>query len=218
MREAPPARPVQRTPGSDGAEGRPRRRALLVRRPRRPRLHRRRPGRTIDPTWDASRHAVFTCGTTGPPPPPPTGGVRVNEVMTGDTGAAADEFVELYNAGSTPAAIGGWKPVYRSAAGTSDVTLVTIPDGTTLAAGAFLLAGGSGYSAPPAADISFSTGLAGTAAASASARRTARSSTPSATARRPTRARRGGRSPRPLRPRARASSGLRRRRHERQRR
>jgi hypothetical protein len=87
----------------------------------------------------------------------------VNEVMTGDTGAAADEFVELYNAGTTAAAIGGWKLVYRSAAGTSDVTLVTIPDGTTLAPGAFLLAGGSGYTAPPAADVSFSTGLAGTA-------------------------------------------------------
>ena len=42
------------------------------------------------------------------------------------------------NAGTAPADIGGWKVVYRSAAGTSDTTLATIPTGTTLAAGALL--------------------------------------------------------------------------------
>ena len=41
--------------------------------------------------------------------------------------------------------------------------LATIPDGTTLAAGSFYLFGGSGYSGSPAADQSFSAGLASTA-------------------------------------------------------
>jgi hypothetical protein len=63
----------------------------------------------------------------------------VNELMTGVTGAAADEFVEIVNAGTATADIGGFRLAYRSAAGTSDVTLATIPEGTTLAAGAFYL-------------------------------------------------------------------------------
>ena len=82
--------------------------------------------------------------------------------MTGNTGAASDEFVEIVNAGTTAVAIGGWKIVYRSAAGTSDSTLATIADGTTLAPGAFYLAGGSAYSGTPVADSSFTIGMAGT--------------------------------------------------------
>jgi hypothetical protein len=88
--------------------------------------------------------------------------VSVNEFMTGVTGAAANEFVEIFNGGSAPANISGWKLVYRSATGTSDTTLDTVPDGTTLPAGGFYLFGGSGYAGPPAADQSFSIGLAAT--------------------------------------------------------
>jgi hypothetical protein len=86
--------------------------------------------------------------------------VRVNEVQTGTSGSASDEFVELVNAGSAAADVGGWKLVYRSASGTSDVTLATIPAGTTLPGGGFYLFGGSAYSGSPAADQSFATGLA----------------------------------------------------------
>ena len=130
-------------------------------RPRRPRLppQAARPERSTA-TWDASRHAVFTCGTTGPPPPPPTGGVRVNEVMTGDTGAAADEFVELYNAGSTPAQRSAKQAVYRSAAGTSDVTLVTIPDVRRWRRPRSCSPEGAATRHHRRPDISFSTGLA----------------------------------------------------------
>jgi hypothetical protein len=106
---------------------------------------------------------TLTCTTSAPPPP--TGSIRVNEVQTAGTGSAADEFVELVNSGTTAADLSGWKVVYRSATGTSDGTLVTIPDGTTLAAGGFYLLGGSGYAGSPAADQSFSTGLAGTGGA-----------------------------------------------------
>jgi hypothetical protein len=82
--------------------------------------------------------------------------------MTGMTGAGSNEFVEVVNTGSAAADISGWKLVYRSAAGTSDVVLATVPDGTVLAAGGFYLFGGSAYAGGPAADQSFSAGLAAT--------------------------------------------------------
>ena len=80
--------------------------------------------------------------------------------MTGVTGAATNEFVEIVNTGSAAADLSGWKLVYRSAAGTSDVTLATIPDGTTLAAGAFYLFGGAAYAGGPAPDQSYTTSIA----------------------------------------------------------
>jgi len=110
---------------------------------------------TISISYDASRHAIITCsGSVG------QASVRINEFMTGVTGAATNEFVEIVNAGTAAADLSGWKLVYRSATGSSDTVLDTLPDGTTLAPGAFYLFGGSGYTGPPAADQSFSTGLA----------------------------------------------------------
>lgn len=115
---------------------------------------------TVDVTYDASGHAVITCtaggggGGSGP--------IKVNEFSTGVTSAATNEFVELYNAGTTSVDASGYKVVYRSAAGTSDTTLATLPDGTNLAPGAFYLLGGSGYAGTVAADQSFGTSLAAT--------------------------------------------------------
>jgi hypothetical protein len=63
--------------------------------------------------------------------------LKLNEFMTGTTGSAADEFVEIVNVGTAAADLSGYKLVYRSAAGTGDVSLATIPSGTTLAAGGF---------------------------------------------------------------------------------
>jgi hypothetical protein len=82
--------------------------------------------------------------------------------MTGVTGAAANEFVELFNGGDTAADLGGYRLVYRSSSGTSDVGLATIPSGTMLAPGAFYLFGGRDYAGPPAADQTFTAGLSGT--------------------------------------------------------
>ena len=112
---------------------------------------------TVAVTYDSSAHAVFTCTAL------PDAAVRVNEFSTGTAASATDEFVELYNAAASPLDLGGYKLVYRSGAGTSDVALATVPDGTTLAAGAFYLFGGSGYAGAKKADQSFSAGLAGTA-------------------------------------------------------
>jgi len=113
---------------------------------------------TVALTYDASAHAVFTCTAT-----PTDSAVRVNELATGTSASATDEFVELFNAGPVRADLSGYKLVYRSGAGTSDVSLATIPDGTTLAPGAFYLFGGSGYAGAKTANQSFSAGIASAA-------------------------------------------------------
>ena len=118
---------------------------------------------TIEIAYDAGGRATLTCvaGTGGGG----TAAVRVNELSTGVSGAAADEFVELVNAGTAPADVGGWKVVYRSAAGTSDTSLATIPTGTTIAPGGFYLLGGSAYAGVRQPDQSFSAALAATGGA-----------------------------------------------------
>jgi len=115
---------------------------------------------TISITYGARNEAAIVCSVTGPGTP---AALRVNEVMTGMTGAAANEFVELDNVGTAAVDVSGYRVVYRSAAGTSDTLLATLPAGTNLASGAHYLLGGSGYVGPVAADQSFSTGLASTA-------------------------------------------------------
>jgi Lamin Tail Domain/Collagen triple helix repeat (20 copies) len=110
-------------------------------------------------TYDAGGVATLKCVPSG-------GGssaeIRVNELMTGSTGAASNEFVELFNAGSSAAEVGGFKVAYRSAAGTSDISLATIPAGTTIPAGGFYLLAGSGYLGSHTPDQTFATSLAST--------------------------------------------------------
>jgi hypothetical protein len=112
-------------------------------------------------TYDASGIASLKCNTSGGGGGG-AGDIRVNEFMTGSTGAASNEFVELVNAGTTAKDISGFKVAYRSGAGTSDITLATVPDGTTLAVGAFYLLGESGYLGAHTPDQSFSASLAAT--------------------------------------------------------
>ena len=122
-------------------------------------------GRTgaIDIAYDAVGRVTLTCvaggGGSG------TAAVRVNELSTGVTGAAADEFVELVNVGTAAADVGGWRVVYRSAAGTSDTSVATIPAGTTIQPGGFYLLGGSAYSGARQPDQTFSAALAATGGA-----------------------------------------------------
>jgi hypothetical protein len=115
---------------------------------------------TVDLTFDGADAAVLTCVPSG------GGGgeadLTVNELMTGVTGAASNEFVEIANTGTAAADLSGWKLVYRSAAGTSDVVLATVADGTLLPAGGFFLFGGAAYAGGPAADQSFSASIAAT--------------------------------------------------------
>jgi hypothetical protein len=116
----------------------------------------------IQVRYDIDGRAQITCVTEGGPPVG-TARLTVNEFSTGVTGALGNEFVEIANAGDAPADVGGFKLVYRSAAGTSDVTLATIPAGTTIPAGGFYLFGGNAYAGSHAADQSFSFGLSSTA-------------------------------------------------------
>jgi collagen type I alpha len=116
---------------------------------------------TVAVSYDSSGNAVIAC-TPGGGGGGGSGPIKVNEFSTGVTSAATNEFVELYNAGTTSVDVSGYKVVYRSASGTSDTTLATLPAGTTLAVGAFYLLGGSGYSGTVAADQSFGTSLAAT--------------------------------------------------------
>jgi hypothetical protein len=109
-------------------------------------------------SYDASGVATITCSGGGGG----TATLHVNELMTGSTGAASNEFVEIANTGTTAADIGGFKLAYRSATGTSDVTLATVPTGTTLAAGGFYLLGGSAYAGTRTPDQSFSAAIAAT--------------------------------------------------------
>jgi len=111
---------------------------------------------TLSISYGSDGAAAISCVTGG------SAVLRLNEFMTGTTGSAADEFVEIVNVGSAAADLSGYKLVYRSASGTSDVSLATIPSGTTLAAGGFYLFGGSAYAGSPPPDQSFSTGLAST--------------------------------------------------------
>jgi hypothetical protein len=110
-------------------------------------------------TYDAGGVATLKCVASG-------GGssaeIRVNEFMTGSSGAASNEFVEVVNAGSSTADVGGFKVAYRSSTGTSDTTLATIPAGTSIPAGGFYLLAGSGYLGTHTADQSFSTSLSST--------------------------------------------------------
>ena len=112
----------------------------------------------VELSYDGAAHAVFTCvaGASAP-------SIRVNEFATGTSASATDEFVELVNAGSSTADLSGYRLAYRSGAGTSDVTLATIPDGTALAPGAFYLFGGSGYAGAKPPAQTFSPALAASA-------------------------------------------------------
>jgi Lamin Tail Domain/IPT/TIG domain len=84
--------------------------------------------------------------------------VKINEVQT-DGVTAHDEFVELFNGGATSANISGCKLVYRTASGTSDIVLATVPASTSIAAGGYYLFAGSDYGGAATADLSFSTDL-----------------------------------------------------------
>jgi hypothetical protein len=116
---------------------------------------------TVSIRFDANDEATIVCAVGEPAPQPVR--LRVNEVLTGITGAAANEFVELVNAGAEDLDAGGYRVVYRSAAGTSDTVLGTLPAGTIIPAHGHYLLGGSAYAGQVAPDQSFGTGLAATA-------------------------------------------------------
>jgi hypothetical protein len=76
---------------------------------------------------------------------PPNCHLVVNEVLTARAGIADDEFVELFNPCSSTVQLPGWRLVYRSSSGTSDVTLFKFTAGT-IKPGEYWVIAGTAYS------------------------------------------------------------------------
>ena len=90
-------------------------------------------------------------------------GVVISQFAVRGPAGGNDEFVELFNAGSSPIAIGGWT-LQGCANGTPGNPSVraTVPGGTTLAAGQFYLfanTAAAGYSLGVTPDVTYATGF-----------------------------------------------------------
>ncbi len=123
--------------------------------------------------------SFLSCSENLTPPHPvapraaTTGSTRPEVVISqiygagGNSGAVLNrDYVELLNTSGAVVDVGNWKIHYASAAGTSWSNTTTIPTGTSLQPGQYLLIGGASGStgAPvPAVDVSGSINLSGTA-------------------------------------------------------
>ena len=90
-----------------------------------------------------------------------TSGVVISEFRVRGPQGGNDEFIELFNAGSSPVAIGGWKINGSNNAGTTS-TRVTISTGVTLNPGCFYLltnTAASGYSGAVTGDQNYTTAV-----------------------------------------------------------
>lgn len=82
-------------------------------------------------------------------------------------GNAADEFVELHNVSGNDVDLNGYRLVYRSAAGTSDVTIASWAVSTVIPAGGYyLIAHAAGYDGTTNANVTFNAGSTGSFSAS----------------------------------------------------
>jgi uncharacterized protein YjdB len=88
----------------------------------------------------------------------------VNEVRTGTSSSASNEFIEIFNPcplGTAPVALAGHRLLYRSAAGTSDTQLYSFgSSAATIAPRGYFVFGGSAYSGDVPANVNFASGLA----------------------------------------------------------
>ncbi|MEO6279930.1 ExeM/NucH family extracellular endonuclease [Roseateles sp.] len=106
-----------------------------------------------------------------------TSGVVISQVYGGGGNSGAtyrQDFIELFNAGATPVAIGGWSVQYASATGTS-WQATAIPAGVTLQPGQYYLVReltGAGGTVDVLGDIAGTIALSGTAGKSALVRST----------------------------------------------
>ena len=91
------------------------------------------------------------------------GGVVISQFAVRGPAGGNDEFVEIFNSGSSPVAIGGWT-LQGCANGTpgNPAVRATVPGGTSLAAGQFYLfanTAAAGYSLGVAPDVTYATGF-----------------------------------------------------------
>ena len=81
----------------------------------------------------------------------------INEIQTAGS-TATDEFIELYNPGSTAYPLASHALVYRSAIGATDVVLLSFTS-QTIPAGGYFLAAGTGFTGTGADAVYTSTPL-----------------------------------------------------------
>ncbi|WP_147443352.1 lamin tail domain-containing protein [Corallococcus sp. AB011P] len=80
-----------------------------------------------------------------------TNHVVISEVSGGLTGAATDEFIELYNPTNADVDLSNWQVSYKSATGPTWSAAVTIPAGKVIRAHGYFLLGGAAYPSTGAA-------------------------------------------------------------------
>jgi predicted extracellular nuclease len=118
----------------------------------------------------AAMLALTLTGVTAPPAAAVSTGIVVSQVYGGggNTGAPfTNDFVELFNRGTSPASVAGWSLQYASATGTGNLgansgQLTELPD-VTLAPGQYLLvqeAGGATGAPLPTPDVTDATPIA----------------------------------------------------------
>src|SRR5919204_5221291 len=115
--------------------------------------------------------ALTLTGVTAPPAAAVSTGIVVSQVYGGGGNSGApftNDFIELFNRGTSPASVAGWSLQYASATGTGNLgansgQLTELPD-VTLAPGQYLLvqeAAGATPSAPlPTPDVTDPTPIA----------------------------------------------------------
>jgi DNA/RNA endonuclease G (NUC1) len=90
------------------------------------------------------------------PTPSVTGAVVISQFQTGG-GTAEDEFIELHNTGSAPVDLNGFRLVYRSATGSTDVgPFATWSTSTILQPGQYYLIGATAYDGAATPDLRYS--------------------------------------------------------------
>lgn len=80
----------------------------------------------------------------------------INEVKTGGTTSASDEFIEIYNPCSLTVDLTGWTIVYRSSGGTTDVAIATIAK--PIAGNGYNLVASNYYTGAPVPDETYTGG------------------------------------------------------------
>jgi len=95
---------------------------------------------------------------------PTSGGLVIGEVMTGGV-SASDEYVELFNGGSTTLDLQNVELVYISAAGTTPTRKASWTASRPLAPGQHLLIANTAGVFAPTADAAYSSGIAATGGA-----------------------------------------------------
>ena len=121
------------------------------------------------PGDDLSHPPIHDMATKNPPPAdmvlpinncPAAQHLVINEVLANGSGTPGDEFVEIYNPCTIQAvAIAGFKLMHRSASGTTDEPIITMPAGASVAASGYFIIVGPNYSGTPPFDVHYSSAM-----------------------------------------------------------